>query len=122
VVTAEYSGATDFAESTGTLEGGQVVNPAATTTAILVHTPDPSLVGEAVTVTFAVTSAGGTPTGDVTVSDGEGTECTASVAVGQCQLSFTTAGAKTLTASYAGDGSFAGSASAGEAHTVDSPE
>jgi len=39
------------------------VNAAATTTTITGDTPDPSVVGQAVAVTFTVTSTGGTPTG-----------------------------------------------------------
>jgi hypothetical protein len=50
------------------------IAPANTTTAIMSDTPDPSLPGQAVTVTFQVTSGtGSTPTastGTVTVSDG----------------------------------------------------
>ncbi|MDH5198950.1 MAG: Ig-like domain-containing protein, partial [Gemmatimonadota bacterium] len=117
-ITAEYGGATNYAPSTGTLAGDQDVNPAPTTTTITADAPDPSVVDEVVTVTFTVTSAAGTPTGNVTVSDGAGTECTESVAVGQCNLTFTTAGAKILTATYAGGGNFAGSVSVTEAHAV----
>jgi hypothetical protein len=40
------------------------------------------------------------------------------VADGQCTLTFTSAGAKSLTASYAGDATFGASSSAFEAHTV----
>jgi hypothetical protein len=76
------------------------------------------VVGQVVTVQFTVTSAGGTPTGNVTVSDGT-VSCNATVAVGQCDLTFTTAGAKTLTAAYAGDANYLGSASADEPHQVD---
>ena len=76
--------------------------------------------GQAVTVPYSVTvtSAGaGTPTGNVTVSDGM-VSCTGTVAAGQCSLTLTSAGAKTLTAVYAGDPDFAGSTSSTEAHTV----
>ena len=44
--------------------------------------------------------------------------CVGTVAAGTCNLTFTSAGAKTLTATYAGDGIFNGSASAGEPHEV----
>jgi len=44
--------------------------------------------------------------------------CTATVAAATCQLTPTTSGAKTLTASYATDGTFASSTSAGVSHTV----
>ena len=88
-----------------------------TTTTITSDAPDPSEVGQSVTVQFSVTSAGSTPTGDVTVGDGT-VWCTATVAAGHSALTFTTAGPKTLTASYAGDANFAGSVSAGEGHQV----
>src|SRR6185503_19624107 len=96
------------------------VNKANTTTTITSDTPDPSLVGQAVTVQYsvAVSSPGsGTPTGNVTVTDGTDS-CTGTVAAGQCTITLTTVGNRTLTATYAGDSNFNGSTSAGEPHTV----
>jgi hypothetical protein len=52
------------------------------------------------------------------VSDGAGDTCTGTVATGGCALTLATAGAKTLTASYAGDSNFNSSTSAGVAHNV----
>ena len=72
------------------------------------------------TVIFSVeptTPDAGTPTGNVTVSDGVNS-CTTSVASGQCTLALTTIGNRTITATYTGDGGFEGSTSAGEPHTV----
>src|SRR5207248_418038 len=115
-VTATYAGNANFAGSTSA-GVAHAVGAAATTTAITGDTPDPSTVGQAVTVTFTVTSTGGAPTGNVTVSDGT-VNCVGTVAAGTCALTPTSAGAKTLTATYAGDGNFAGSVSAGTAHTV----
>jgi hypothetical protein len=88
-----------------------------TTTTISAHTPHPSLVGQAVTVEYTVTSAWGTPTGDVTVGDGT-VSCVGSVTAGSCVLTFTSPGTKTLTATYGGDVNFHGSVSAGVVHTV----
>ena len=95
---------------------------ALTATTITGDSPDPSLVGQNYLVTFTVipTTGSGTPTGNVTVSDGTDT-CTATVAVGSCILNSSTAGAKTLVATYAGDGNFGPSTSAGEPHTVHQP-
>jgi Ca2+-binding RTX toxin-like protein len=59
----------------------------------------------------------GTATGNVTVSDGVDS-CTGTVAAGTCSIILTTVGARTLTATYAGDSSFNGSTSAAEPHTV----
>ena len=96
------------------------ITQASTTTTIMADTPDPSAVGQAVTVqyTVAVVAPGtGTPTGTVTVSDGVDS-CVGSVAAGTCAITLHTVGSRTLTASYAGDGNFAGSTSAGVAHSV----
>ena len=60
----------------------------------------------------------GTPTGNVTVSDGAAS-CTATVAAGQCALALTSTGARSLTAAYAGDASFNPSTSAERTHAVD---
>ncbi len=62
----------------------------------------------------------GAPTGNVTVTDGVNS-CTGTVAAGQCAITLTTIGARTLTATYAGDGNFNASTSAGQPHTVNSP-
>jgi hypothetical protein len=99
------------------------VGKANTTTTINSDIPDPSAVGQPVTVqwTVAVSAPGalGAPlTGNVTVSDGTDS-CTAAVSAGQCDVTFTSAGAKSLTATYAGDGNYNGSASTpATAHTV----
>ncbi|HET7486428.1 MAG TPA: Ig-like domain repeat protein [Acidimicrobiales bacterium] len=120
-LTASYGGDSNFSTSTSSPAAAHTVNPADTTTSVTADTPDPSVVGQAVTVQYQVspTSPGaGTPTGNVTVSDGT-VSCTATVAAGQCSLTFTSAGAKSLTATYAGDADFNGSTSAAEAHQVD---
>ncbi len=92
--------------------------PASTTT-ITGHVPNPSQVGDAITVTVSVTGSG-TPTGTVTVSDGT-VSCSPAITLaggtGSCSLTPTTAGSKTLTATYSGDGSNAGSVGT-IAHTV----
>jgi hypothetical protein len=92
-----------------------------TITSITSDTPDPSVVGQPVTVQYSVAPASGSgiPTGTVTVSDGT-ISCTGTVAAGQCSLTFTSAGAKSLTASYSGDSTFNPSTSAPEPHTVNS--
>src|SRR5205823_1941301 len=93
------------------------LSAASTTTTITAHTPDPSTVGQAISVNFSVTSNAGTPTGNVTVTDGTDS-CVGTVAAGTCDLTLSTAGARTLTATYAGDANFAVSTSAGVGHTV----
>ena len=99
------------------------VGKASTTTTINSDNPDPSVVGQPVTVTWSVTvnapgSSGTALTGNVTVSDGTNS-CFAAVSAGQCDITFTSPGAKSLTATYAGDTNYNGSASSpATAHTV----
>ena len=69
-------------------------------------------------ITFSVTSSGGTPTGNVTISDGAGDSCTATVAVGNCSIAFPASGNKTLSAVYGGDTNFTGSTSANVSQVV----
>ena len=73
------------------------------------------------TVNFTVTvnsPGSGTPSGNVTVSDGAAS-CTASVAAGTCNLKLKVAGTRTLTATYAGYANF-NSSSDTESHQVNS--
>src|SRR5205085_23041 len=114
-------------DNDGTTSGSNVlaltVNKANTTTTITADTPDPSLVNQAVTVNYNVSvnaPGAGTPTGNVTVSDGVNS-CTATVAAGTCSITLSTLGARTLTATYVGDSNFNGSTSAGTAHSVAAP-
>jgi hypothetical protein len=116
---ATYNGDTNFNGSTDT-EAHQV-DKADTTTTILSDNPDPSLVGQTYTVSGTVTvnaPGAGIPTGSVTVSGGSG--CVATVAATgtwSCAMTSTTPGAKTLLATYGGDGNFNGSSDT-EAHNV----
>src|SRR5207247_5432518 len=106
----------NFAASTLTSlgEGGRRATPVTGVQTCALQT---SVAGQGIAVAFTVTSGGGTPTGNVTVSDGTA-NCSGSVAAGTCTLTPTTAGSKTLTATYGGDANFAGSTSAGASHTV----
>src|SRR4029079_16935169 len=92
-------------------------------TTITADTPDPSVTGQAYAVTANVTvnaPGTGTPTGTITVSDGTGGTCTITLPATSCNLTSTTAGAKTLTATYNGDANFnASPASGGVTHQVD---
>jgi len=105
--------------------------PTSTTTTITQDTPDPSLVGQAIPVQFQVAanaSVGDPLAGTVTVRDGTGASCSdytagsspAGTWTGSCDLTPTTAGVKTLTASFDPDDPnlFSGSTSAGESHQV----
>jgi Calx-beta domain-containing protein len=96
-----------------------------TTTTITADSPDPSLVGQAVPINFSVVSnVSGAPavTGNVTitVNDVSGDTCTGALGgggTGSCNLTLTTVGAKTLTATYNADPNFNGSSDT-EPHQV----
>jgi len=115
-LTATYNGDTTHAGSSDTEDHTVMAN---TTTTITSDAPDPSVDGQNVTVNFTVTvnsPGSGTPTGDVTVSDGVDS-CSASVAAGSCALALNTLGTRSLTASYPGDTNFNGSSDT-ESHQV----
>ncbi|MEV6319564.1 Ig-like domain-containing protein, partial [Streptomyces sp. NPDC051776] len=109
-VTADYFGDANFAPSTGT--DTHSVDRAATTTAV-VSAPDPSVFGQAVTFTAAVTPVApgvGTPTGTVTFTESSGGTVTVPLdANGIATVTADTLPARTYsgTATYNGDGNFA---------------
>ncbi|WP_084285986.1 S8 family serine peptidase [Solirubrobacter soli] len=117
-LTGTYSGDASFAGSVSP-GGAHTVDRHATTTVIQSDAPDPSDVDRPVTVRYAVTAGAGlgTPAGAVTVSDGIDS-CTATVAAGGCDITLTSVGARSLTATYAGGADFGTSTSAPEPHTV----
>jgi large repetitive protein len=120
-ITARYEGSASFRGSSGAAE--HTVNepppppPASTTTTITSDNPDPSIPGEQITVTFTVTSASGTPTGNVQVSDANGGGCSGNAPSDSCTYTPSGTGERTITATYEGNSSFEGSADT-EVHTV----
>ena len=121
-LTATYVGNADFNGSASVAADHQV-GQASTTAAITTDTPDPSVVGQSVPVAYSVAvvaPGSGTPTGNVVVTDADSAAtCTATVAAGQCALTFTSTGTHHLRATYQGDSNFLASApSAVENHTV----
>ena len=112
-ITADYSGDTTFAASTGSDSAApQVVKKAATTTT-LASAPNPSVPDQTVTftATVAATAPGtGTPTGTVNFLEGTTTLASSVTLNGSDQATFTTSslavGSHTLTAHYSGDTSF----------------
>lgn len=88
------------------------VNKTNSKTTVMSTAPNPSLVGQAVVVSFSVVGTG-VPTGTVTVAASTGEKCTGtlSAGAGHCSLTFATAGSRTLVASYAGDNNFNSSSS-----------
>ncbi|MEQ1643361.1 MAG: FG-GAP-like repeat-containing protein, partial [Pyrinomonadaceae bacterium] len=123
-VVAIYSGNANFNGSTGNLN--YTVNKANTATTITntVALATPTLVNQPYTVAWAVVPNpvqvnSGTPTGTVTVNGGAGGgSCSAPVAAGSCQVTPTTIGVKSVTATYNGDANFNPSTSTPVNHTV----
>lgn len=118
-LTATYSGAASFQPSTSATFTQQVDR--APSTVALASDPNPSVNGDAVTLTATVTSASGSPSGSVTFTDGP-TQLGTATLVGNTATLLTSAlagGTHTLTASYAGDADFAPSTSAALDHAVD---
>ncbi|MDC8016240.1 kelch repeat-containing protein [Tahibacter soli] len=112
-LTAQYEGSANFLPSaTGAATAVTVgTNTTATT---LSAAPNPSVLGQPVTASVSVadTTGGPVPTGSVNVNADSGESCTATLAngAGQCTLTLTHLGPRTLTASYAGDAANAVSA------------
>jgi uncharacterized repeat protein (TIGR01451 family) len=95
------------------------VDPFDVDVAITAATPEPSVVGQPVSVAFAVTGGGAPPTGTVTIAAGvTGETCTADVADGACVLVFAVDGPRALTATYSGDAMHRGGDSPPLTHDV----
>ena len=122
-LTATYSGDVNFLTSTSA-PVTHTVAKANTSMAIVPETPDPSVVGNAVTVQWNLTSSGTAPlTGTVTLTvapSGETCSDAAALGTGSCILTFATSGARTITATYTGDANYNGSSDT-EGHTVGVP-
>lgn len=90
----------------------QAVDPAATATSLELS-PASITLGGTVTATIGVTTSVppqiAVPGGTVTVADGADASCTIALPATTCALTPTRAGARAITASYAGDGNFLGS-------------
>jgi len=125
-ITAFYDGGTYFTGSDNTGSPlTQVVNKADSDTQITSDLSVDTVTGQSYNVAVLVTPhppGDGTPSGTVTVSDGTD-DCAIPITLvggaGSCSFVSTSAGDKTLTATYGGDGDFHGSASDGTNHTVD---
>lgn len=115
-ITATYNGDANYAPSSATQAHSVVLGPSTVT--ITAHTPDPSVVGQSVTVSVTVSGAGATPTGTVAIT-GADINCNITLAggSGSCNIVFNSVGAKTITATYSGDMNYS-SSTASVGHTV----
>ena len=123
-LTAAYSGGGNFLASTSAIVI-HTVNPGSTSTT-LASTPNPSAVGQAVTLNAtvsAVAPAVGVPTGTVTFRDGATVLGTATLVNGSASISISTlaVGTHPLTAAYGGNATFAASTSAVVNQVVNAP-
>jgi len=120
-LTVAYSGDLEFSASTSAAVT-QTVNLASTTTS-LTSTPNPSAVGQAVTLRATVSPvapATGVPTGSVTFRDGATSLGVVALVNGSASLTISTlaAGSHSLTAAYGGSPTFLASTSAAVTQTV----
>ncbi len=116
---ATYNGNSNYGISTDTESHTVSAGSTASATTITSSVPDPSIPGQAVVVSVTVSGAGlPVPTGTVDIT-GAHTNCSILLAggSGSCSVVFNTTGHKTLTATYGGDGKYAGS-SGTAGHTV----
>lgn len=119
-ISVTYNGDANF-NASPTVTTSHTVNAASTSVSITSDTPDPSVVGQSYAVSFSLTvvsPGSGTPTGTVSISDGTGATCTATLPATSCNLTSTSAGAKTISATYNGDANYNASPAASTAHTV----
>jgi len=112
-LTASYPGDGRFSASAGASPLALRVDPADVTVAVTTD-PAASVHGEPVTIAVVVAAAApgaGTPTGEVTLTDGATTLGTVTLAGGAGQLTLALdAGSHAIAASYPGDGGFLGGA------------
>jgi CSLREA domain-containing protein len=123
-LTATYSGDTNYTGSSSSPPVKHVVDQASTTTTITNASSlssTPSNVGELVTVQWSVASAPAGTTGTVSVTVDGNPGCSASLSAGQCDVTPSTSGTKSLVAHYSGDGNFLSSVSSGTNHLVNAP-
>jgi hypothetical protein len=100
---------------------GAATQPSKTATRTeLTASPSASEVGREVTFMASVSGTGGTPTGTITFKDGENLLGSAELSDGRASLATSAlpAGQRAITATYAGDAAFEGSASAMLVHSV----
>jgi hypothetical protein len=100
----------------------KVASKSASSTAVT-SSANPSLMGQAITLTATVSASSGAPTGTVTFLDGSTTLGTGTLASGTAtfQASALTPGTHSVTAAYGGDTNFNSSSSGALSQVVDNP-
>ncbi|OIK23974.1 hypothetical protein VT52_029800 [Streptomyces malaysiense] len=120
-IRAAYNGDANFNTSTSPIVNTTVDK--ATTTTALSSAPNPSTVGQTVSLTATVTvvaPGGGTPAGTVSFFDGATLLGTGTLSGGVATFSTSalTAGSHALTAAYGGSSAYTASTSPVDTHTV----
>jgi hypothetical protein len=111
-INARYSGDAEFLSSSDRIP----LQVTALPTMLTLASPADAAPGSTVVLTATINSAGGIPTGQVVFLDGNtnlGASALNDAGIAILRINTLAAGAHTLTASYAGDGKFGGSTSAG---------
>jgi N-acetylneuraminic acid mutarotase len=106
-LTATYGG--NYILLASSITDTHTVVKADSTTSITADDPDPSVIDQPITVTYAVTSPFGLPTGSVMVTASNSpASCSGTLtnATGTCTLTLNATGSYTLTAAYSGDANF----------------
>src|SRR5665213_1104350 len=120
-VTASYGGTGGFLASASTAVAVTINAPAVATTTVVSASPNPASAGASVVLTATTTATSGTPTGSVTFFDGVtslGTGALNSSGVATLSVSTLAVGSHSITANYAGAGSFTASTSAAVALAI----
>ena len=124
-ITASYAGNSTFAASASSATAVTVAAPALTATTTTLSTSNTSITsGQSVTFTATVSASGSTPSGSMTFFDGStvlATETLNGSGVATYSTSSLGVGSHSITASYAGNSTFAASASTATAVTVAVP-
>ena len=120
-VVATYGGVIFSYDGSSSPGIDHVVDALPTTLSIVSVSPSTTVTGQDYVVAVAVTSASGTPSGSVTIDDGQGSTCGPVVltnGAGSCSLPSTAAGGFVLTATYTPDSGAFASSSATAHHAV----
>ena len=116
---AQYAAHDAYGESASSTVDHTVNHVATTTT--LISAPNPSVLGNAVTLTATVTGLGGTPTGAIEFFDGATSVATVPMLAGVATLTTSSlaVGPHSLVAAYSGDDHYAPSTSTANDQSVD---
>jgi uncharacterized repeat protein (TIGR01451 family) len=123
ILTASYSGDVNNAGSTSPATV-LTIGAAATALSLTSATPDPSMTGNPVVVSIALTAvapAGGQPSGNVVISAEDSAGCVIALPASSCSMIFAQSGTKTIGAQYTGDANYASSIASPLSHSVTDP-